>query len=94
MFIIFIETVPRDFWLQVFYMDQFPPSPWLYHLGRFEFFSKIRGDIRSSRLTTGVEYLREFSKKFKPVLMGYSGAGGKLIHEKKPEAKNLVTLSL
>ncbi len=20
--------VPRDFWLQVFYMDQFPPSPW------------------------------------------------------------------
>jgi hypothetical protein len=28
------------------------------------------------------------------VLMGYSGAGGKLIHEKKPEAKNLVTLSL
>jgi hypothetical protein len=30
----------------------------------------------------------------KTVLMGYSGAGGKLIHEKKPEAKNLVTLSL
>jgi hypothetical protein len=27
------------------------------------------------------------------VLLGYSGAGGKLIHEKKPEAKNLVTLS-
>jgi hypothetical protein len=26
--------------------------------------------------------------------MGYSGAKGKLIHEKKPEAKNLVTLSL
>jgi hypothetical protein len=24
----------------------------------------------------------------------YSGAWGKLIHEKKPEAKNLVTLSL
>jgi hypothetical protein len=28
------------------------------------------------------EYLREFSKKFKTVLIGYSGAGGKLIHEK------------
>jgi hypothetical protein len=28
------------------------------------------------------------------ILRGYSGAGGKLIHEKKPEAKNLVTLSL
>jgi hypothetical protein len=26
--------------------------------------------------------------------MGYSGAGGKLIHEKKPEAKYLVRLSL
>ncbi len=25
--------------------------------------------------------------------MGYSKAGGKLTHEKKPEAKNLVTLS-
>ncbi len=33
------------------------------------------------------EYLREFSKKFEMVLMGYSGAGGKLIHEKKTEAK-------
>jgi hypothetical protein len=40
------------------------------------------------------EYLSEFSKKFETVLLGYSGAGGKLIHEKKPEAKNLVTLSL
>ncbi len=28
------------------------------------------------------EYLREFSKKFETVLMGYSGAGGKLIHKK------------
>jgi hypothetical protein len=28
------------------------------------------------------------------VLRGYSEAWGKLIHEKKPEAKNLVTLSL
>ncbi len=35
-----------------------------------------------------------FRKKFETVLIGYSGAGGKLIHEKKPEAKNLVTLSL
>ncbi len=35
------------------------------------------------------EYLREFSKKFEKVLMGYSGAGGKLIDEKKPEAKKI-----
>jgi hypothetical protein len=37
----FKGTVPRDFRLQVFYMDQFPPSPWLYHKGRFEFFRKF-----------------------------------------------------
>jgi hypothetical protein len=39
------------------------------------------------------EYLREFSKKIKTVLMGYFVAGGKLIHEKN-RSKNLVTLSL
>ncbi len=32
-------------------------------------------------------------EKFEIVLMGYSGAGGKLIHD-SPVAKNLVTLSL
>ncbi len=44
------------------------------------------GDLRISP--------RIFKKKFETVLMEYSGAGGKLIHEKKPEANNLVTLSL
>ncbi len=33
------------------------------------------------------EYLREFSKKFETVLMGYPGAGGKLVHEKKTRSK-------
>jgi hypothetical protein len=33
------------------------------------------------------EYLSEFLKKFETVLMGYSGAGGKLIHEKKLKQK-------
>ncbi len=33
------------------------------------------------------EYSREFSKKFETVLIGYSGAGGKLIHEKNQEQK-------
>jgi hypothetical protein len=37
--------------------------------------------------TLSCEYLREFSKKFETVLMGYSGAGGKLIHEKNQEQK-------
>ncbi len=121
-------------------------------MGPFRFFPKIRGDIRSSRCTTGVvdtggkwqkssnwkiliilfgylwvveltytyifafkfslrclqpdivpiichrcrwyrwwtltcEYLREFSKKFETVLMQYSRAGGKLIHQKNQKQK-------
>jgi hypothetical protein len=37
--------------------------------------------------TLTCEYLREFSKKFKTVLIGYSGVGGKLIHEKNQKQK-------
>jgi hypothetical protein len=40
------------------------------------------------------EYLREFSKKIETALLVYSGAWGKLIHEKKTEVENLVALSL
>jgi hypothetical protein len=32
--------------------------------------------------TLSCEYLREFSKKFETALLVYSGAWGKLIHEK------------
>ncbi len=31
----------RDFLLLVFFMNQLPPSPWVYHYGRFEFFRKF-----------------------------------------------------
>jgi hypothetical protein len=37
--------------------------------------------------TLSCEYLREFSKKFETVLMGYSGAWGKLIDEKNQKQK-------
>jgi hypothetical protein len=37
--------------------------------------------------TLSCEYLREFSKNFETVLIGHSGAGGKLIHEKNQEQK-------
>ncbi len=37
--------------------------------------------------TLSCEYLREFSKKFETVLMEYSGAGGKPIHEKIQKQK-------
>ena len=38
--------------------------------------------------TLTCDYLREFSKKFETVLMQYSGAGGKLIHQKNQKQKN------
>ena len=45
-------TVSQDFLLLVFLMNQLPPSPRV--LGPFQIFSKIRGDNRNSRCTTGV----------------------------------------
>jgi hypothetical protein len=39
--------------------------------------------------TLTCEYLREFSKKFETVLMGHSGAGGKLTHERNQKQKIL-----
>jgi hypothetical protein len=35
------RTVSRDFLLLVFFMNQFPPSPRVFHLDRFEFFRKF-----------------------------------------------------
>jgi hypothetical protein len=76
-------TVSGDFLLLVFFMNKFSQSPCVYHKkGPFRIFSKIRGDIRSSRFTTGII---DTGGKFETVLMGYSGAGGKLIHEKNQE---------
>jgi hypothetical protein len=37
-----------------FFMNQFSPSPWLSHLGRFEFFPKFAEKICSSRCTKTV----------------------------------------
>jgi hypothetical protein len=191
-------TVPRDFRRQVFYLDQFSPSPWFYHKDRFGFFrnsrrySQLKVRKKSSirkiciisfghlwvvelafrnfffffkfilscqqsdncshclprcrlhqwqicrrcrwyrwqfatgvadtggKFATGInnlppvsttlaklvakfaarvicrccEYLREFSKKFETVLTGYSGAGGKLIHEKTRSKKSRDTVPL
>ncbi len=35
------RTVPRDFRLLVFFMNQFPLSPWVHHQGHFKFFWKF-----------------------------------------------------
>jgi hypothetical protein len=37
--------------------------------------------------TLSCEYLREFSKNFETAIMVYSGAWGKLIHEKNQKSK-------
>jgi hypothetical protein len=44
--------------------------------------------------TLSCDYLFEFSKKFETVLMEYSGAGGKLIHEKNQKQKSRDTVPL
>jgi hypothetical protein len=51
---VFKGTVSRDFLLLVFFTNQFPPLPQSIPLGPFQIFSKIRGDIRKSRCTTGI----------------------------------------
>ena len=47
-------TVSRDFLLQVFFHESPSPKPLIITLGTFRIFSKIIGDIRKSRCTTGV----------------------------------------
>ncbi len=37
----FKGSLTRDFWLQVFFMNQCPPGPQVFHWGRFEFFRKF-----------------------------------------------------
>jgi hypothetical protein len=49
----FKGTVSRDFLLLVFLM-QFPPQPQSIPIEPFQFFSKIRVDIRKSRCATGI----------------------------------------
>jgi hypothetical protein len=39
----FKGTVPRDFRLQVFFMDQFPPSLRISRKGNFDFFKHVQG---------------------------------------------------
>ncbi len=47
-------TVSQDFLLLVFFHESVSPQPRSIPLGSFRFFSKIRGDVRKSRCTTGI----------------------------------------
>ncbi len=55
---------------------------------------KTRSKKSRDTVPLSCEYLREFSKKFETVPMGYSGAGGKLIHEKNRSKKSRDTVPL
>jgi hypothetical protein len=48
------KIVPRDFLLQVYFMESSSPKPPIYQNSFISNFTKIRADIRSSRCTTGV----------------------------------------
>ncbi len=62
---IFIKgTVSRDFLLLVFFMNQFTPPPQSILVRPFRIFSKIRGDIRESRCTTGIDDIDDTGGKF------------------------------
>jgi hypothetical protein len=51
--------------------------------------AKFAAGVDDAWQTLTCEYLRESSKKFKTVIMGYSGAGRKLINEKNQKQKIL-----
>ncbi len=94
----FKGRVSRDFRLLFFSWISFPQAPEYTIRAVSNFFENLR---RYSQLKVQIchrcrwyrwciltyEYLREFSKKFEMVLMGYSGAGGKLIHEKNQKQR-------
>jgi hypothetical protein len=50
----FKGTVSLDFLLLVFFHESVSPKALSIPLGPFRIFSKIHGDIRSSRLATGI----------------------------------------
>ncbi len=65
------DSVTR-FFASGFFHESVSPKPLSIALGPFRFFSKIRGDIRSSRLTTGIS---DTGGKFAP---GVNDTGGKI----------------
>jgi hypothetical protein len=71
-------------------MNQFPPQPLSIALRAVSnFFVSLIPVVHLD-----LQIFCKFSKIFETVLTGYSGAGGNSDSWKKPEAKNLVTLSL
>ncbi len=62
--------------LLVFFLESVSPKPLIIPSGPFRIFSKIRGDIRSSRFATGVndtggKWKKSSIRKILIVLFGY-----------------------
>ncbi len=58
-------TVSRDFLLLVLFLNQFPPSLWLYHYGRFEFFRKFAEIFAAQCLPLLSRHWWQMEKTFK-----------------------------
>ncbi len=82
---LFKGTVSRNFLPQVFFMNHLAPSPLIITLGSFRIFSKIRGDIRKSRCTTGVndtggKFANGINNTGGKFATGINNTGGKFCH--------------
>ncbi len=79
-------TVSQDFLLLVFFMNQFPPYPRVFHLDRFKFFRKFAEIFASQGAppvsTTPVANLPPVSTKNTggKFATGISDTGGKFLH--------------
>jgi hypothetical protein len=89
--------VSRDFLLQVFFHESPSTNPLKITSGQFRFFSKIHGDIRKSRCTTGVN---DTGGKFATgiytggkIAAGIIDTGGKLPPVSTTPAANLSPVS-
>ncbi len=58
----------RDFWLLVFFMNQFPPSTWVHHFGHFKFFWKF-SEIFTALCAPLVSLTLDFLNIFSPYLL-------------------------
>jgi hypothetical protein len=66
--------VSRDFFASGFFHESVSPQPQSIPFGPFRIFWKIRGDIRKSRRTTGIN--DNGGKFFFPVATGVNNTGG------------------
>jgi hypothetical protein len=69
--------VSRDFLFLVFFHESVSPQPWSIPLRPFQIFSKIRGDIRKSRCTTGGKFATGVNDIGGKIATGINDTGGK-----------------